>query len=344
MTTCSTALATSGVVACKIAIVNMNRPSFAPNARATGGTLIEPDSIRTITMTMMTPATAPIDRTSRAHARLPPTGQRTDRRCCGPMLVHLPVRHSPRARGARVAPDHATRPARRGSSRRRASPARAASGRSPRLHCRPRARPRAAGPRAPRLPAWRPSAPQAQRTGCFASRRAGQASSSHSQPGSMTEFLLVVIDRSEAPQLAHDPFDRLAITLPHRVPPFCDELSGAPKVGAFPNARGAALEFPFPRGRMAKIGGYAEPLDHGQLPFDLIRIPGYECPLTGLIGVVQRRSFGLVAVAGDPADGHCKSFLDLAPQLRPRLLGFDLGQQGVEVCECAARLLAGVEI
>jgi hypothetical protein len=62
----------------------------------------------------------------------------------------------------------------------------------------------------------------------------------------VTESLLVTIDRGESPQLADDPFDALAVVLAYRLPPFRNELRGASKVGAFPDASRAVLELPFP--------------------------------------------------------------------------------------------------
>src|SRR5262245_59820299 len=323
-------------------------PSFTPNARAIGGTLIEPDSIRTITMTMTTPAIAPIERTSRAHARLPPkdqhTGRRTRQCCCGPLLGHLSARHSPRARAARAARDHAMQPALGGPARHHVSLARAALGRFAHLRCRPPTGPAAVGRRVPRRSAWRPSQFRARRTDCCARAPADHPSSSLSQPGAVTKFLLVMIDRREDPQLADDLLDGLPVALPHRLPSLGDQLGSTPDIGALSDASRATLEFPFPCPRMAEIRCQAQPLDDGALPLDLIGIPRHERALAGLVGFVQRRSLGVVAIARNPANRHCEAFLDLPSKLRPRLLGLDLGEQRVEVREYSACRLAGIEI
>src|SRR5262245_24152948 len=327
-------------VACTSPLVKPSTVSLAAHTKTTVGTLIEPYSSRPIKMAIMTPASAPIVRTSRVHARLPSM----DPCRHGSTLARPLAPHSPRVHGARVARDRATQPAPASPGRHHASLARTASGRFRLLRCRPPAGQAGAGRRAQPLSALPPSRSRARRTDCFASPQADHALSSHSQPGPVTEFLLVMIHRSESPQLADDPFDRHDVTLPDCLPPFCNKLSGTADIGAFPDASGVMLEFPLPCTWVTKIRRRPQSLDDGQLPFDLVRVLGHERAFTGLVRVVQGRSLGIVAVTRDPAERHCEAFLDFPPKLRPSLLGLDLGEQGVEVRKRTARLLAGVEI
>ena len=160
----------------------------------------------------------------------------------------------------------------------------------------------------------------------------------------MAEFLLLVVDRVQLPQLADDPFETVSVALPQRLPSFGDELRGATEVRAVADASGALLEFGFPCSRVAKIRRPAQAPDDAQLPFDVVRIPSHKRPFAGLVRADQRRSLGLVAVGRHPTDRDREFIVDFFLELGPGLVGFDLGQQGVEVRELAARLLAGVEV
>src|SRR5215510_14148110 len=160
----------------------------------------------------------------------------------------------------------------------------------------------------------------------------------------MTEFLLVMIDRSETPQLVNDPLDGREVALPDCLPPLCNELSGTPKVRAFADAGRPTIEFPFPCIRVTKVCRHSEPVDDRQLPSDLVRVPGHERAFASLISIGQCRSFGIAAIARDPAERHCEALLDFPSELGPRLLGLDLGEQGIKVRERTARLFAGVQI
>ncbi len=132
--------------------------------------------------------------------------------------------------------------------------------------------------------------------------------------------------------------------LAHGVAALRDQLGRPPQVGALAHARGRALELPFPRAGVAQIGGEPQPLDDRQLPLHLVRILRHEGALAGLVGAGQRRLLDVAAVARDPAERGRELAFDLLAELGPGLLGLDLSQQGIEIGQLAARLLAGVEV